>query len=118
MQWHISGFSTAASLGMPPKQKRAADGDLVTPTKRRCKSSQELSPASSTPGGELQRVPLDLLQDPNRPWIALVMSTVSLIHERGQSLNQWLLHKVSSLGVNHWVDLLDAAFPHTKYQFR
>ena len=96
---------------MPPKQKRAADGDLVTPTKRRCKSSQELSPASSTPGGELQRVPLDLLQDPNRPWIALVMSTVSLIHERGQSLNQWLFHKVSSLGVNHWVDLLDAAFP-------
>ena len=98
---------------MAPKHKRAADGALVTPTKRRCKSTLDRSPASSTPGGDLQRLPLDVLSDPSRPWIALVISTVSLIHQRGQSLHEWLLDKVSALGVNHWVDLLDTAFPPT-----
>ena len=96
---------------MAPRLKRTADGDLITPTKRRLKSSLDFSPSSSTPGGDLQRVPSDLLSDPGRPWIAHVMSTVSLIHERSQSLHQWLLEKVSALGVNNWVDLLDAAFP-------
>ena len=28
-------------------------------------------------------------------------------------MHEWLLDKVSALGVNHWVDLLDTAFPPT-----
>ena len=101
----------ACSSAMAPKLKRAGDGDSGRPTKRRGKSSLELSPPSSTPGGDVQRMPLDMFSSDSRPWICLVMRTVSVIHERGQSLHQWLLDKISDLGVNHWVDVLDTAFP-------
>ena len=95
--WHmdaVAHFTCALALWAWRRRKNGLSGDLVTHTKRRCKSNQDLSPASSTPGGDLQRVPLDLLSDPDRPWIALVISTVSLIDERGQSLNHWLLEKL------------------------
>ena len=88
---------------MAPKLKRAGDGDPVRPTKRPGKPT--------TPGGDVQRVPLDMFSGDSRPWICLVVRTVSVIHERGQSLHQWLLDKISDLGVNHWVDMLDTAFP-------
>ena len=111
--WHMDTMAAVScyafqvcGLRMAPKQKHVADGELITPTKRRCKSSLELSPASSTPGGDLHRLPLD---DPNGPWIALLMSTVSLIHQRGHSLHEWVFDKVSAV-VPDTVDLSQVGF--------